>query len=140
MKLSGTADEVLLTGPSSQPIEFSLLTHFTSMNRSGVWKRPHFIRPAWVGDSQPSYEVQVRFDFDLTEIDSSPAFVAASGAAIWDADLWDTARWEGTAQSFAETRGIRGMGRHLAIALRGVTETRLALVGFDIMGDMGGQL
>jgi hypothetical protein len=123
----------------SDAITFSLLTHYSSLGSPAVWKRPQFIRPSWIGDSQPVYGIQMRYDFDLSEVGITPPYLDYD-IAVWDSAIWDVDTWAGAAQSYLETVGLNGMGRHLAIALRGVSTTELTLVGFDLMLDQGGLL
>lgn len=139
MLLAGTLDDAGLAGESGKAITFSLLTHYSDLGNAAVWKRPQFIRPYWLGDSNPAYAVQARFDFDLAEILTSPAY-GESDASLWDAALWDQGLWEGTAQSYLETIGLSGMGRHLAIAIRGTATAELTYIGADVMFDSGGML
>ena len=140
MSLEGHADNVTLDKLSSDTITFSMLTHYNALGDAAIWKRPHFIRPSWVGGAQPSYAVEIHYDFDLKELTLSPPFTDA-GNSLWDEALWDTTgKWEGLAQNYHETIGVNGMGRHLAVALRGESASDLSLIGFDMMGDFGGML
>ena len=139
MLLEGTVDNITVDGLTGEGITFSMLTHYSSMGNAAAWKRPQFIRPYWIGSAQPVYNVQIRYDFDLQELLTSPAYTEA-GVAEWDVAIWDIDIWGGTAQSYLETLGLSGMGRHLAIAIRGTAVADLTYVGADIMFDSGGML
>jgi hypothetical protein len=139
MLLEGTVDDVILDGSQGVGITFSLLTHYSALGNAANWKRPQFIRPYWIGASQPVFAVQIRYDFDLAELLSSPAYTE-QGIALWDTAIWDADVWQGTAQSYLETIGLSGMGRHVAIAIRGTAVNDLTYVGADIMLDAGGLL
>jgi hypothetical protein len=139
MLLQGTLDNALLDGSSAEAIDFSMLTHYSGLGEASTWKRPQFIRPYWVGDSQPAFHIQVMFDFDLGEILTAPAYTE-TGLAEWDAAIWDADIWAGTAQSYLETIALSGMGRHLAVAIRGNSTNLLTYVGADVMFQKGGML
>jgi hypothetical protein len=139
MEMTGTTDNVDLAGVSTEAVTFSMLTHYDALGNPGAWKRPQFLRPYWVGGAPPNYRVQVRYDFDVEELQIGPP-ISREGIALWDAALWDDATWSGKAQAYEATIGVSGMGRHLAVAIRGESTSDLTYVGSDIMGDMGGLL
>ena len=139
MLLAGTVDDVTLDQESGEGIVFSMLTHYSDLANAAMWKRPQFIRPYWIGASQPVFSVQIKYDFDLAELLTSPAYIEG-GISEWDEAIWDIDVWQGTAQSYLETIGISGMGRHLAVAIRGTAVADLTYVGADIMFDTGGML
>jgi len=139
VKYTGTADAVDTTGGNATPIEFSILTHYSDMGNSGKWKRMQFIRPLWLGDATPAYGVQARYDYDLAEATGLGTFVPGTIGA-WDSGIWDASTWGGLAQSFLVLSGLNGMGRHVAIAVKGESSQTLNLVGFDLMLDGGGML
>jgi len=140
LSLEGSLDDVLVTDETTgKAITFSLLTHYDPAGSAAVWKRAQFIRPYWIGAALPSYVVQIRFDFDLEELPTNPAYVTAL-LSRWDLAIWDADPWEGTAQSYLQTRGVSGMGRHLAIAIRGSATNALTYIGADVMYDTGGML
>ena len=125
--------------PPAKTIVYSLLTHYTHLGEPANWKRGMFVRPSFVGTSQPIYGIQLRYDFDLAEVDTNPPFLS-SDIAKWDEAIWNLGKWGGTAQSYIAISGLQGMGRHIAIAMRGETADALSLVGFDVMLDSGGML
>lgn len=139
LRLNATVDDIDLAGTSSQAITFSMLTHYSHLGSPANWKRAQFIRPSWIGESVPFYAVEVRYDFDLAEVISLGPYVGPGGGS-WDSAVWDDATWGGDRQGYMSTVGLLGMGRHVAIALRGETASELALVGFDLMLDQGGML
>jgi hypothetical protein len=136
---TGTLDNVPLGGQTGEAVSFSILTHYSGLGQASIWKRPQYIRPYWVGSQQPTFNIQIRFDFDIEELRKSPAYLPKD-LSQWDSAIWDNALWEGTAQSYLETIGLNGMGRHMAIAVRGNSVADLTLVGFDIMYDTGGMM
>jgi hypothetical protein len=139
MILDGTVDNASLDGLTSQAVPFSMLTHYSGLEQPALWKRAQFIRPYWIGGAQPVFNIQIRWDFDLAEILTSPV-AGGFGLSEWDSAIWDSAPWDSTAQSYVETIGVGGMGRHAAIAIRGTTTNTLTYIGADVMFDGGGML
>ena len=139
MKYEGAVDNANLAGDSSLPINFSMLTHYTNLGSAGTWKRPQFIRPSWVAAAEPVYNVQIRYDHDISELGISPPFTTHD-IALWDQAIWDRDVWAGTAQSYLETVGVDGMGRYLAVAIRGEATVETSYIGADLMLDSGGLL
>jgi len=139
MLLGGTLDNIDLAAETGEAIVFSLLTHYSGMGSAANWKRAQFMRPYWIGAQQPIFDMQIRYDFDLGEILTTPAYVV-TGSAQWDSAIWDNALWEGTSQAYLETIGAKGMGRHAAIAIRGSATNELTYIGADVMFDTGGML
>ena len=137
--LEGTLDNIGLDGVSGTAITFSMLTHYSGLGQAAQWKRPQFIRPYWIGAQQPVFNIQIRFDFDVEELRVAPAYLPKD-LSQWDSAIWDADVWEGTAQSYLETIGVGGMGRHMAIAIRGNATNDLSYVGADVMYDTGGIL
>ena len=134
-----TMDVTVASATLPKTINYSMLSHYSHMGTPAQWKRAQFIRPSFIGKGQPIYGVQARYDFDLSEVGGNPPYLGTE-IAQWDNAIWDVARWSATAQSYIALSGLRGMGRHIAIALRGESATELSLIGFDLMFDNGGML
>ena len=139
MRTDSVADDISLDGLSAKAINFSFLTHYWHMEQPAIWKRPQFIRPSWIGSAQPIYSIAIEFDFSLEELPVAPVG-SPVGGADWDDAEWDLNLWQGTAQRYFETKGLIGMGRHLAVAVRGNSSARLAYIGSDLIFDTGGSL
>lgn len=139
MRLDGTSDDVSSENIDAHPIEFSLLTHYSNFNAPGIWKRPQFIRPQWLSNVDPTYGIQVRFDFDIGELHITP-IAGDADTSRWNFSNWDEAIWGGTAQNYAEVVGSAGHGRNMAIAIKGSTTSSLTYLGCDLMYDQGGML
>jgi len=137
---SGYLDNVLLSDPNTfSPVEFSVITSFQDGGEPRT-KRVHMVR-ALISSATPSplYQVTAKFDFDLSE----PGPVAGSGIAqdgTWDHATWDASVWSGDLTASTALSGACGMGRDVAIALRGVATSRTTLIGFDVYFEPGGLL
>ena len=139
MKMTGTVDEAKLDGSSSKGIKFSMLTHYSNFGAPANWKQVQFVRPWWIGDSDPAYRTKIMYDFFLGEIEDSPVFTG-SNVALWDNAIWDIDKWTVTAQNYWETLGAKNMGRHVSLAIKGETALQTTYLGADLMMTRGGML
>lgn len=142
-----TRDNILLTPPpepqlNGNPIDFSLLSSYQNMGSPGIFKRVQMVRPDFYGNSAPAYTIKVLYDYDFNEPD---AVIQGDGDAAaldeWDGALWDLAVWSTIAgQSFGSQQlaGTSGLGRSVAIAMRGSSGDALRLITWDIMWLAGG--
>lgn len=130
-----------LTGDldNGKPIEWALVTSYSGLKAPGNTKKVQFIRPMFIGQMTPVYEVQARYDFDLDAITGSPRLPDIN-TGIWDASLWDKAVWGAGYISDQRPFGATGMGRHIAIAIRGASIVSTTIVGFDVMAQIGGMM
>lgn len=133
---SGSLDAVDLAGTSFSAIEFSMLGSFQHYGIPAKQKRVQFIRPAFLADGEPVYSVKALYDFHLAESDS-PSGTPESGSAF-DTAIWDVSVWGGEVTPFEDIFGGSGFGRHIAIAIRGQTNSDCTLIGYDVMLDVGG--
>lgn len=137
-RLTGTSDNVMIGG-GADFIEYSMLTHFDGLNDPSVWKRVQFIRPNWQGSTLPHYAIKARYDFDLSGLIIPSSFNTVD-LSLWDDGVWGGATWAGTAQSYTQTLGGDGMGRYVALAMRGRSNTDLTYIGSTVIMDQGGML
>jgi hypothetical protein len=142
-----TRDNVLLTAPpepelNGQPIDFSLLSSYQNLGAPGLHKRVQMVRPDFYGNSKPAYTIKVLYDYDFQE----PAAVVQGDAESaandeWDGSLWDIGVWstvEGRSFGAEQLAGTSGIGRSVAIAMRGSSGDALRLITWDIMWLTGG--
>lgn len=137
---SGYVDGVLLADASAYtPVAFSLLTAFQDGGRPTV-KRVHMLRPIVLSQSpNPVVQATARFDFNLLEPDA-PTDSGSAGGNTFGSATWDTSVWGGDYSPSTPISGATGMGRAVAIAVRGSATTRTTLVGVDVHYDEGGLL
>ena len=128
-QMSGSLDEVDITGTSGAPVEFSMLTRYTDYGYPGEYKQVQFIRPAFITSNVMNFEVKAVYDFDLGELPQAPALNVNFGAK-WDISLWDEAIWTGLTVS-DDVRGGAGYGRNVAIAIRGSCVSTTTLINIE---------
>jgi hypothetical protein len=124
-----------------EPIEWDMLTAYQIPEGANpaAFKRCQFIRPMFVSGGIPVYDVQARYDFNINQLSGSPTY-SGGGVGIWGAGLWDVAVWGGGADTVDVPRGAAGIGRHIAVNIRGRSAAPTVLAAFDIIMDTGGLL
>ncbi len=138
-RVKGTIDNVELTNPNPIQIDWQLLTSYQDMDSPEQFKRMQFIRPIFLAQSFPSYTVRALYDYDISQLPSPPN-ASAFGVGIWDTGLWSIDIWGGGSAAFQPARGAYGIGKTMAIALRGRSQVETTLIAIGIMWDDGGLL
>ena len=138
-------DGVVLDPPEDEfngyPINYSMLTAYSDVGSAATFKRAQFIRPDITSVTNPSYQTKVLYDYSFTEVifNIPPDNLLAFGQ--WDIDEWDIAIWgEGNPRTFHKLIGSGGVGRTMAVAIRGTSINLTRLISFDIMWIDGGYL
>jgi len=137
--IEGTQDNVTLAAPVPQQIDWELLTSFQDLGSPEIFKRIQFIRPIFLSSSTPSYDVVAKYDYDLSDI-PSPINASAGAVGVWDTGLWDVALWGGGLFPFQPTIGGSGLGKTVAIRLRGRSLADTTLIAIGLQWDDGGML
>lgn len=140
----GNVDQVFLDEEEDGPpvaIDWSLLTAYSTLGAPAQFKRVQYIRPMFVANSEVAHNATARFDFNIEESLVPPVFTGGA-AGIWDdlETLWNQAFWAGGIFASENPRGASGMGRNVAISIRGKTGNLTILVAFDITWDTGGYM
>jgi hypothetical protein len=127
---------------NGDPIHFSILTSYSSLDSPAIYKRPKLVRPDFLATLKPTHSTQVRYDFDVNEaIDFQLNAGDARASGTWDNGTWDLAVWGSDApSSFPTIGGTWGYGRYLAIATVGESRTDTRLIGWDLIYDVGGPM
>ncbi len=131
----------LLTGNTDDgdDITFGLLTTFQEYGEVGLYHRVMFIRPVFRSDGAPSYAVEARYDYNEAPV-LAPAAAPIIGGSLWDAALWDIALWGTAGVVIQSTSGATGLGRAMALAMTGSSNTETLFIRADIMFDTGSVL
>lgn len=146
MILDGNVDDALLSPENAayngNPIEFSILTAFSTLELDVVYKRVKLIRPDFLAGRKPEHSSLIRYDFN---IDEGLTFgLTDSGdlpVMVWDTGKWDEAVWGSeNGAAFPSIGGTWGYGRYIAIATKGKTESETRLIGWDLVFDVGGPM
>jgi len=139
--LEAGPDRVMLDEEVSPlAIDFGLISSFSDLGMPATFKRAQFIRPVFIADNVPSYAVAARYDYDISDIGATPPYSPFT-VGVWNDALWDIGKWGGGYQIDQPVYGAEGMGRTVAIILRGTSSSQgVVLAGFDFMLDTGGML
>ncbi len=138
-KITGTVDDVTLAAPVPKQIDWQLLTSYNDFEQPERFKKVHFIRPIFITESVPSYNVEARYDYDLAPL-PTPVSAAGGTLGIWDTGLWDTAVWGGELVPAQPPVGSSGQGKTVAIALHGKSQVDTILIAIGVMWSDGGLL
>src|ERR1044072_361095 len=134
---TGTLDNVTLADPDTgDEIEWSILTWYQDLNTPAQNKITQLIRPTFIAERVPNYSVLARYDYDLQEALAVPIPSTPTGD-VWDVAIWDTALWGVGFITANQLSGGAGMGRSIAIALRGTSSAKTTLVRLDLAFTFG---
>lgn len=121
-------------------VEWNMLTRYDPLGTPSKQKRVQYIRPQFIADGPPAYFVRARYDYDISTIFGSP-IDSEQGSKLWDEAIWGQAKWSGSLSPASNiVTGGSGMGRAVALAIKGRSSKNTTLIGFDIAFDVGGFL
>jgi len=144
--MDAAVDNVLLTppvtGPNGDEIAFSILTAFNAIETKGIYKSVKLIRPDFLSSAKPSFSILARYDYDLIEgLAAQFTDPSAVPNGIWDTDNWDNALWGSDERTaFLSIGGAWGVGRYVAVAMRGTCRAKTRLIGWDLIFTLGGPM
>ncbi len=138
-----TAVSLQIQGSLGTPIDYDLMTSFQAPNGDHAnYKRVGFVRSIGVGSGLGALNVGVIYDYNIQDEITAPQQPQVSGGNLWDNPdaLWDLATWDFAVKGISIPFGTDGIGRTVAIAIRGSASTRVNLIGFDVTYTQGGFL
>lgn len=137
---TGYVDNVLLSNSNSfSTISWSLVTAYRNGGTQNQ-KLVKMLRPSLESQQPtPTVTAQANYGYDLSEA-PAPTGAGIGAAGTWDVAVWDTDLWGGDYSSYQPMLGASGMGREVAIAVRGVAASRTSFVGVDVYWEEGGLL
>lgn len=136
----GDVDALALGNPASyQPIQVSALTAPSAL-AGGRSVQLQLVRPVLESSTvAPEYDVRALYDWAAAE-PPAPAGTGGGGEGTWDGSTWDASVWGDGAVVSRAARGVTGMGRVAALALRFNAISRTTLFGWDLAWTEGGFL
>lgn len=141
LRMDQARDNISSAGSLGDPIEWFLLTSFSHLGAPAHYKRAKFIRPNFVAETEPLYEVSAYWDYSAPQGAAPTGTVADPTGDRWDYGLWDDALWSGTQERpYNSLLGATGIGRAMAVALTGASNTSCDLVSIDVLWDTGGMI
>ena len=140
-------DSIRIDNTGAEDIDFSFMTSYSDLGVPTAMKRVGFLNPHFRTKNYVAYETRVLYDFEVEEAlvpvcTPPPSLVDGS---LWDSAVWDSSVWgAGLAGSGAKVvegvLGGAGVGRRVAIAVRGCAYDRAALIVMDAGFTVGGVL
>lgn len=138
--LTGNLDNVSLDGMTSTRINWSVLQSFQDYGEPGQYHRGQYIRPVFIADQVPSYTIEVRYDYNISDVFGTAVPGGPTSGALWDVALWDFSVWAGDFVVADQPQGGSGIGRAMAIGINGSSGAETILIRYDLMFDTGGML
>ncbi len=132
--------EIRVRAPQGESIGFRTLTSFQAPQGHSNFTRVGFIRTIGVLAGVAAINVKAVYDYAIETVVLPPTVVQPPGDNTWDSGIWDTDLWDFSTEGKSFTFGSLGMGRTFAVALNGNSNTRITIVGWDVLFQQGGLL
>ena len=134
-------DGTTLADGGGNPIEYDILTSFQVPGGDhSNYKRVGLIRTIGVLAGNSNYNIKPVYDYDISAVVPTPVSLPSQDLSLWDTALWDEAIWGESVTGASLITGGSGMGRAVALAMKGSSDTRFTLVGWDVTFTQGGFL
>jgi hypothetical protein len=127
-------------GVAGNAIQWSLLNAFRNKGVA-TNKQVQMIRATFVSDeATPPYEAEAKYNMDLSELAAFNSTISGT-ANSWDVGRWDSMIWQAGSLGASTIGGSAGgLGKEVAISIRGNASSRTTLVGIDVYFTEGGFL
>lgn len=138
---TGDLDNVLLDDDESgDEIDWSVLTSYQDYDLPAANRVAQMIRCTFLAALSPAYVAVAKYDYDMSEPLMTPILAPALSGSLWDVALWDVGLWGGSVITINPLRGANGLGRSMAIWLRGNSRTSTTWIRSDITAIYGNVL
>lgn len=127
-------------GTVGGPISFRALTAFQSLGEHARLKRVGIARTQGVLAGTASFNVEAVYDYKIETVIPSPGIQPESGNNVWNSAIWDESAWDFDVEGKSFPVGVLGMGRAVAVGIKGDAATRINIVGWDLIVSIGGYL
>ena len=140
LRMDRNADDIQTDGSGKTAIKWTVLSSYSTMGSPGTFKRVKYVRPNFVAERRPAYEVTAYYDYRQDEPPPTSETVIPDGV-VWDTGIWGTDTWSGsTPVPWHRPVGVYGLGRAVAIGMAGASLDDTFLASWDIAWDKGGFL
>ncbi len=123
-----------------ESIDFRSLTSFQAPQGHSSFARVGFVRAIGVLAGEAQINVRAIYDYAIEQTVPSPGAAPNPGTNLWDSGVWDQDLWDYALEGQSFTVGTLGIGRAFAVAMNGSASTRINIVGWDTMFNVGGYL
>lgn len=122
-------------------VDYDVLTSFQAPGGNPTtYKRCGLIRPIVVQGEPGSLNVAALYDYEIFGSLRAPTLPSPTSGDTWDNSDWDVATWDYSLGALSRPIGALGIGRTIAVAMRGTALSRLTFVGWDMSWTEGGFL
>lgn len=122
------------------PIQFRSLTSFQGLQERARNKRVGIARTIGIVAGVSAFNVEAVYDYQIEDEQMPPNQVSEQSVTLWDSALWDRVTWDFATAAKEFPVGVFGIGRAVAIAIRGNANTRINIVGWDLILTTGGYM
>ena len=140
--IGGADGSVYLLGGNTdldEAVPFALLTSFQEYGETGLFHRVQFMRPVWRSSGSPTYNSEARYDYNTDPPLTSGAAPVLTGS-LWDVALWDDGFWVSSGSTVQSVIGGTGIGRAMAVAMAGTSDSETLFLRTDLFFDTAGPL
>lgn len=138
---TGDIDNVLLDdSESGDEIDWSMLSSYQDYGLPAANRVATLIRCTFITALAPAYVAVAKYDYDMTEPLMTPLVAPNPSGSVWDVALWDVGLWGGSVVTINPLSGAGGIGRSLAVWVRGNSRTKTILIRTDITAVYGNVL
>ena len=128
------------SGVLGEPIDFRALTSYQAPQGHSNFSRVGLVRTIGLLAGTANIEVKAIYDYQIQNILLDTEVVGFKDLNLWDSAIWDQSTWDFNLRGETFISGSLGIGRSFAISIAGNSDTRLNIVGYDVMFNVGGYL
>lgn len=138
----GTVDNTLIGDPpiAGNAIEFSTLTSFQSIGEHGQFMRVDFCRTVYLSAGVPNVNTKTIYDYNILGQADAASGSSVGPSGVWDTGIWETDIWGSVDNGGSDLEGVSGIGRTVAIAMKGSSSTGMTVIGWDMAFTPAGYL
>jgi len=144
----GGTDEVTTEDPDGVNIDYRVLTSFQAPgNDATTFKQVSLIRPIQLSTDVVNLNVAPVYDYAIYSEIAAPMSTPPGNGTLWgsgpldpNGGIWDVSFWSTLPSPQSFVRGGSGVGRTVAVIMRGNSGVRLTFIAWDISYTVGGFL
>ena len=137
---NGWADKADVTGAGGTTITAQVQQAFSYMNKPALQKQIGMYRGNFITSAPVTGASVIDYDFNLSPIGSPITAPPPASDSLWDAGLWDIAKWGGGVSNLAVWRMASGIGVAAAVRLAIEASGEILWVSTDYSYKTGGIL
>ena len=124
-----------------EAISFRNLTSFQAPVGTSRFSRVGFIRSIGLIEGSSSIRVQAIYDYNILDIVPPAISVPNASGYLWDSAVWGVpTTWDSSLKGKSFINGALGLGNSFAVGMSGSANTRINVLGWDVLFNSGGYL